>query len=301
MKDKSYCASSCHFFSGILVDTNNFSTKTQSTVALADSVALSFKSMTPNSSALLKFPHVLEDEDLACVRGFVAPRQMSHNRTKCHRASPGGHTEQTPKPTTEGTQQPWNKGDGLFFFLFFPPLASRFYSGRAAPAFLPACRAGSCLYRAFPTATTTTTHVPIRLTGPVTSLNAKPHRKTGRRNGPGRHAGTLTLAPDLPRFTITLGGRGAAFRDHLGHDDSAATTTPPAPFFSLTRQSVVFIRRLIMGIMGEKKTKKLDPLDYFFRFYVLMYLPGAVIVKQFAGDLISVNFLEMPLYLHAFQ
>lgn len=106
MKDKSYCASSCHFFSGIPVDTNNFSPKTQSTVALADSGPLSFKSMTPNSSALLKFSHVLEDEDLTCVRGFVAPRQMSHNRTKCHRASLGGHTEQTPKPTTEGTQQP---------------------------------------------------------------------------------------------------------------------------------------------------------------------------------------------------
>lgn len=32
-----------------------------------------------------------------------------------------------------------------------------------------------------------------------------------------------------------------------------------------------------------------------------MYLPGALIVKQFAGDLISVNFLEMPLYLYVFQ
>lgn len=213
---------------------------------------------------------------------------------RAHRADSQTHNRGN---TTALKQRGW-----AFFFSFFPPLAPRFYSGRAAPAFLPACRAGSCLYRAFPTATTTTTHVPIRLTGPVTPLNAKPHRKTGRRNGPGRHAGTLTLAPDLPRFTITLGGRGAAFRDHLGHDDSAATTTPPAPFFSLTRQSVVFIRRLIMGIMGEKKKKKTRSTGLLFQ--VLCFLcicPGALIVKQFAGDLISLNFLEMPLYLYVFQ
>lgn len=169
------------------------------------------------------------------------------------RITRGAHRGRLPKPQQREHNNPETKGI-VFFSSFFPP-SPLFYSGRAAPAFLPACRAESCLYRAFPTATATTTHVPIRLTGPVTPLNAKPHGKLARRTGRSDTQATLTLTPDLRRFTITLGGRGAAFRDHLGHDDSAATTTPPAPFFSLARQSAVFIRRLIMAIMGGKKTR----------------------------------------------
>lgn len=140
------------------------------------------------------------------MRGSVPPRHMSHNRTKCHRSSPGVHAEADSQTHNRGNTTTLKQKGWVFFLLFFPPLAPLFYSGRAAPAFLPACRAESCLYRAFPTATATTTHVPIRLTGPVTPLNAKPHGKLARRTGRPDTQATLTLTPDLPRFTITLRG-----------------------------------------------------------------------------------------------
>lgn len=103
------------------------------------------------------------------------------------RITRGAHRGRLPNPQQREHNNSETKGMGIFFTLF--PLAPLFYSGRAAPAFLPACRAESCLYRAFPTATATTTHVPIRLTGPVTPLNAKTPRQTGPQDGPARHAG----------------------------------------------------------------------------------------------------------------
>lgn len=68
-----------------------------------------------------------------------------------------------------------------------------------------------------------------------------PCHTTARQNPPqpatnrlGLHTGTLTLTPDFPRLTITLGGWGAAFRDHPGHDDSAGHNNAPSPILSLT-------------------------------------------------------------------
>lgn len=136
----------------------------------------------------------------------MPPRHTSHNRTKCHRASLAGHREADSQ--THNTGSTTTLKQRVCPPPTPPPTRPPFYSGRAAPAFLPACRAESCLYRAFPTTTATTTHVPIRLTGPVTPLNAKPHGKLAR--GPGRPdtQATLTLTPDLPRFTITEWGQG---------------------------------------------------------------------------------------------
>lgn len=68
-----------------------------------------------------------------------------------------------------------------------------------------------------------------------------PCHTTARQNPPqlaanrlGLHTGTLTLTPDFPRLTITLGGWGAAFRAHPGHDDSAGHNNAPSPILSLT-------------------------------------------------------------------
>lgn len=54
----------------------------------------------------------------------------------------------------------------------------------------------------------------------------------------GLHTGTLTLTPDFPRLTITLGGWGLLLEITLA-TTTRRTTTPPTPF-------CVFIRRSIL-------------------------------------------------------
>lgn len=81
-------------------------------------------------------------------------------------------TRKTDRPDSQtnsnGEHESSDNKRTQFFF-------SCFFSGWAAPALLPSSRAESCLYRAFPIATATTTR-PIRLTGPVTPRHAKTHR-----------------------------------------------------------------------------------------------------------------------------
>lgn len=62
-----------------------------------------------------------------------------------------------------------------------------------------------------------------------TTARQKPMRLAT--NGLGRHAGTLTLTPNFPRLTITLGGWGLLLEIALATMTQRATTTPPDPFF----------------------------------------------------------------------
>lgn len=199
-----------------------------------------------------------------------------HNGTKHDGTSAGGHTQQTPKPTTAG-----HKEDGAYF----SPLAPLFYAGRAAPAFLPACRARSCLYRAFPHRRRYNNTRPHPPEWPCHAARRQTPPQTGPQHRAAPHAGTLTLTPDFPRLTITLGGRGAAFRDHLGHDDSAASTTPPAPFYYLTARASDSSAGSSWAEKKNQITKqnKLDPLDYFL-FLFFFFCLGALIVKQSDAD-----------------
>lgn len=72
------------------------------------------------SFRLLPTDHVVEDEDL--VWGGLCHHDtcptIGLNVTAHHQ---GCTQRQTPKPTTGGTQQPWNKRDGFFSFFFSPP------------------------------------------------------------------------------------------------------------------------------------------------------------------------------------
>lgn len=68
----------------------------------------------------------------------------------------------------------------------------------------------------------------------------------------GQHTGTLTLTPDLPRLTITLGGM--LLEITLSTVTQWAITTPPAPFFP---QPVRITRYSSASLFMDK----LDPLN----------------------------------------
>lgn len=164
------------------------------------------------------------------------------NRTECHNRTVTDIQEDTqtrlPNPQQREHNSRENKRTELFFFLLFilgelPQLFSQPAELRAA------CTGLSPLPRL-------QQHTPHPPDWPchTTARQNPPQPATNRL---GLHTGTLTLTPDFPRLTITLGGWGAAFRDHPGHDDSAGHNNAPSPILSLTCGSCVFIRPLILG------------------------------------------------------
>lgn len=80
---------------------------------------------------------------------------------------PGGHMDQTPKPTVEGTQQPWKQKDRAFFcFLLWESCIGS----------SPSQQSWALLVQGFPHCHGYNNTRPIRLTGPVTPRHAKTHR-----------------------------------------------------------------------------------------------------------------------------
>lgn len=116
----------------------------------------------------------------------------------------------------EGAERPWKQKNRAFFF----------YSGRAAPAFLPASRAKSCLYRTFPT----TTHAPSAWLALSHHGTAKPTATVHNQAGPAHsHTYPNTRLPTINHYSGGL--MGLLFTDHPATMTQQATTTPPAPFF----------------------------------------------------------------------
>lgn len=191
-----------------------------------------YSALSGSKVALPGLTPPFQEVDYVCVKfcGDRAQRNWLNVTTGWPQTTRRTHRPDSQTRSRENTTAMKTKGHSFFSFFFSPVV----HSGRAAPARLPASRAESCLYRAFPTTTATTTTRPIRLTGPVTPRHAKTHRNPAT-NRLGLHIGTLTLTPDFPRLTITLGGWGPAFRDHPGHDDSAGHNNTPSPILSLTR------------------------------------------------------------------
>lgn len=104
-----------------------------------------------------------------------------------------------PNPQQREHNSHENKRTVLFF--------SFFYSGRAAPALLPASRAESCLYRAFPTATATTTHAPSAWLALSHHGTPKP-TATGHKQARPTHRHTYpnTRLPTINHYSGGLGG-----------------------------------------------------------------------------------------------
>lgn len=125
--------------------------------------------------------------------GGLCHHDTCHNRTKCHSASPrGAHRGRLSNPQQGVHNNPETKGMG-FFSSFFSTLDPLFHSGRAAPAFLPACRAESCLYRAFPHSHRYNNTRPHPPDWPCHAAQRQTPRQTGPRNGAGP-----TRRQDLP-------------------------------------------------------------------------------------------------------
>lgn len=114
------------------------------------------------------------------------------------------------------------KGQSVFF--------SAFYSGRAVPALLPASRGESCLYRAFPAVTATTTHAPSAWLALSHQGTPKPTATVHHQARPAhRHTYPNTRLPTINHYSGGL--RGLLLQITLTAMTQQATTTPPAPFF----------------------------------------------------------------------
>lgn len=116
------------------------------------------------------------------------------------------------------------KGQSFFFLLFILGELPRLFSQPAEPR-------AACTGLSPPPRLQQHTPHPPDWPCHTTACQNPPHLATNRLS---LHTGTLTLTPDFPRLTIPLGGWGAAFRDHPGHNDSAGHNNAPSPILSLT-------------------------------------------------------------------
>lgn len=101
-----------------------------------------------------------------------------------------------PNSQSRGSRTAMKTKEQSFFF---------FYSGRAAPAFLPASRAKSCLYRAFPT----TTHAPSAWLALSHQGTAKPTPTVHNQAGPAHnYTYPNTRLPTINHYSGGLMGLG---------------------------------------------------------------------------------------------
>lgn len=183
------------------------------------------------------------------VWGFVAAENNTRGpeQTECHNGTVTDNQEDTqtrlPNPQQREHNSRENKRTERFFcFLFW----------ESCPGSSPSQQSWDLLVQGFPHCHGYNNTRPIRLTGPVTPRHAKTHRNRPQ-TGFGLHTGTLTLTPDFPRLTITLGAGGLLLEITLATMTQRATTTPPAPFFPRHARTVYSSASLSWD--------KLDPLN----------------------------------------
>lgn len=141
-----------------------------------------------------------------------------------------------PNPQQREHNSPGNKGRELFFQHLILGELRRLFS---QPAELrAACTGLSPL--------PLQQHAPHLPDWPChTTARQKPMRLAT--NGLGRHTGTLTLTPNFPRLTITLGGWGLLLEIALATMTQRGHNNAPRPILSRTCWNYVFIRQLIPG------------------------------------------------------
>lgn len=125
-----------------------------------------------------------------------------HSCTKCHNRAATHNQEntQTRLPNPQQREHNGRENKGCFFFPVFD-------SGSTPPALLPASRAESCLYRAFPAATATITHAPSAWLALSHHSTPKP-TATSHRQARSTHKHTYpnTRLPTINHYSGRLGG-----------------------------------------------------------------------------------------------